>query len=79
MAHTACRMAVTSGGELGGLQCAGCFRQFVSTEQMNAMQYNSGKPAGWHCDDCVAIWKEKGEEHLPRWAKPFPAATTGGE
>lgn len=47
--------------------CAGCFRKFHRGERMTAMQYNNGDMAGWHCDECCRVWKEQGEDKLPRW------------
>lgn len=47
--------------------CAGCFKPFRRAERMNAMEYDNGDSAGWHCDDCVQLWKSQGEDALPRW------------
>jgi hypothetical protein len=48
-------------------ECCGCKRKFRRREQMNAMEYEDGTSAGWHCDECVELWKMKGEDALPRW------------
>lgn len=52
--------------------CFGCSRAFRRAERMNAMQYSDGEPAGWHCDECVEIWKTLGEDALPRWQQDAP-------
>jgi hypothetical protein len=49
-------------------QCAGCFRKFRRGERMTAVEYDDDSQAGWHCEECIASWKEKGEASLPRWA-----------
>ncbi len=46
--------------------CAGCSRKFRRAERMNAVQYADGSAAGWHCDECLRLWTEQGEDALPR-------------
>lgn len=70
MAQTALKMTAHGVGE----KCAGCFRDFVRGEQMNAVEYADGEPAGWHCGDCVATWNDRGEDALPRWTAGCAAA-----
>ncbi len=61
----------------GPEMCHGCKRQFKRGEQMNAVEYPDGSPAGWHCDECIEIWQKHGEQHLPRWEAEDAKETTG--
>jgi len=74
MASTALRMTALG---VEAEQCAGCLLPFRRGAQMNAMEYDDGTSAGWHCDECVATWKTRGEDSLPRWKaeEPTEAAT----
>lgn len=47
--------------------CHGCNRRFSRGEQMNGVQDDDGDGLGWHCDECVQIWRTEGEDKLPRW------------
>jgi hypothetical protein len=67
MAHTAIQLTANSGDELAGTACEGCKKPWVSGMRMNAMEYEDGSGAGWHCDECVRLWKSQGEQALRRW------------
>lgn len=41
-------------------KCDGCTRQFNRGETMSAVAYDDGDPAGWHCADCLAVYKNIG-------------------
>lgn len=56
-------------------ECTGCFRKFRRGEQMTAVEYDDGSQAGWHCADCLALWKAKGEDALLRWTANSDADT----
>ena len=38
-----------------------CHRPFRHGEQMAAVEYANGEPAGWHTSECILHWKEFGE------------------
>jgi hypothetical protein len=37
-----------------------CHRPFERGETMTAIEYDNGESSGWHTDECVKHWKEKG-------------------
>jgi len=38
--------------------CTGCDKQFGCGEQMNAVVWDNGDPAGWFCDCCINNWEQ---------------------
>lgn len=46
-------------------KCNGCERQFGRGEQMSAVEYSDGEPAGWFCAGCLAEWSAKGAAPSP--------------
>jgi len=38
--------------------CTGCDKQFGCGDQMNAVVWDNGDPAGWFCDYCVNHWEQ---------------------
>jgi len=57
MAKIAATMASTGAAHE---QCNGCGKQFERGEQMAAVEYADGQPAGWFCDNCIDTWKTTG-------------------
>ncbi len=37
-----------------------CLRPFNRGEEMTAVEYDDGEPAGWHTAECIEYWKHNG-------------------